>query len=86
MARTWQKVRPLAKLTVLENTVVGGLLRTKLGRASARDRLRAAPGGGLEKRAGSWRAGCHRRAEEAGAGAGDGHKARMILLDEVMAA
>ncbi|MCA1829058.1 MAG: ABC transporter ATP-binding protein [Myxococcales bacterium] len=29
MARTWQKVRPLAKLTVLDNAVVGALLRTK---------------------------------------------------------
>src|SRR5246127_5751973 len=28
MARTWQKVRPLAKLTVLENAVVGALCRT----------------------------------------------------------
>jgi branched-chain amino acid transport system ATP-binding protein len=28
MARTWQKVRPLAKLTVLDNVMVGALLRT----------------------------------------------------------
>jgi branched-chain amino acid transport system ATP-binding protein len=28
MVRTWQKVRPLAKLTVLDNVMVGALLRT----------------------------------------------------------
>jgi branched-chain amino acid transport system ATP-binding protein len=28
MARTWQKVRPLARLTVLDNVVVGALCRT----------------------------------------------------------
>jgi branched-chain amino acid transport system ATP-binding protein len=28
MARTWQKVRPLAKLTVLDNVMVGALCRT----------------------------------------------------------
>src|SRR5574341_360197 len=28
MARTWQKVRPLAKMTVLDNVMVGALLRT----------------------------------------------------------
>ncbi|MBK8725729.1 MAG: ABC transporter ATP-binding protein [Holophagaceae bacterium] len=28
MARTWQKVRPLAKMTVLDNVVVGALART----------------------------------------------------------
>jgi branched-chain amino acid transport system ATP-binding protein len=29
MVRTWQKVRPLAKLTVLDNVMVGALLRTR---------------------------------------------------------
>ncbi|HVP65741.1 MAG TPA: ABC transporter ATP-binding protein [Anaeromyxobacteraceae bacterium] len=29
MARTWQKVRPLAKLSVLDNVVVGALARTR---------------------------------------------------------
>jgi branched-chain amino acid transport system ATP-binding protein len=29
MVRTWQKVRPLAKLTVLDNVVVGALVRTR---------------------------------------------------------
>src|SRR5512143_3907162 len=28
MARTWQKVRPLAKMTVLDNVMVGALART----------------------------------------------------------
>src|SRR5512133_4394348 len=28
MARTWQKVRPLAKMSVLDNVMVGALLRT----------------------------------------------------------
>jgi branched-chain amino acid transport system ATP-binding protein len=28
MARTWQKVRPLAKMTVLDNVMVGALVRT----------------------------------------------------------
>ncbi|HEY5960507.1 MAG TPA: ABC transporter ATP-binding protein [Polyangiaceae bacterium] len=36
MARTWQKVRPLAKMTVLDNVMVGALLRTRsLGTAKA---------------------------------------------------
>ena len=35
MARTWQKVRPLAKMTVLDNVIVGALARTnKLSVAS----------------------------------------------------
>src|SRR5512138_2385440 len=34
MARTWQKVRPLAKLTVLDNVMVGALLRTSSLRAA----------------------------------------------------
>jgi branched-chain amino acid transport system ATP-binding protein len=29
MARTWQKVRPLAKMTVLDNVMVGALARTR---------------------------------------------------------
>jgi branched-chain amino acid transport system ATP-binding protein len=34
MARTWQKVRPLAKLSVLDNVMVGALLRTRSLRAA----------------------------------------------------
>jgi branched-chain amino acid transport system ATP-binding protein len=43
MARTWQKVRPLAKLTVLENVMVGALARThslKVAREAAKEQLR----------------------------------------------
>lgn len=42
MARTWQKVRPLAKMTVLDNVMVGALSRTnslRTARASARAQL-----------------------------------------------
>jgi branched-chain amino acid transport system ATP-binding protein len=42
MARTWQKVRPLAKLTVLENVMVGALARTnslKRAREAAMEQL-----------------------------------------------
>jgi branched-chain amino acid transport system ATP-binding protein len=43
MARTWQKVRPLAKMTVLDNVMVGGLARTnslKVARDIAMEQLR----------------------------------------------
>jgi branched-chain amino acid transport system ATP-binding protein len=42
MARTWQKVRPLAKMTVLDNVMVGALLRTgslKVARQAAHEQL-----------------------------------------------
>ena len=42
MVRTWQKVRPLAKLTVLDNVVVGALVPDQLGPRGPRDRPRAA--------------------------------------------
>lgn len=44
MARTWQKVRPLAKMTVLDNVMVGALCRTcslKKARDAAMDQLKA---------------------------------------------
>jgi len=58
MARTWQKVRPLAKLSVLDNVVVGALARTPSvhrAREIAREQLRVVhmehkaefPAGGL---------------------------------------
>jgi len=85
MARTWQKVRPLAKLTVLENTVVGGLLRTNSvaeAREIAFEQLRVV---GLEKRAGVLAGGLpigeRKKLELARVMA---TKPRMILLDEVM--
>lgn len=43
MARTWQKVRPLAKLTVLDNVMVGALCRTnslKVARDMAMEQIR----------------------------------------------
>jgi len=42
MARTWQKVRPLAKMTVLDNVMVGALCRTgslRVAREVAREQL-----------------------------------------------
>jgi branched-chain amino acid transport system ATP-binding protein len=44
MVRTWQKVRPLAKLSVLENVMVGALARTwsvKAARELAEEQLTA---------------------------------------------
>lgn len=43
MARTWQKVRPLAKLSVLDNVMVGALCRTgslKIARELASEQLK----------------------------------------------
>ena len=45
MARTWQKVRPLAKLTVLDNVMVGALVPHQLAQDGPRDRHGAAQGG-----------------------------------------
>jgi branched-chain amino acid transport system ATP-binding protein len=85
MARTWQKVRPLAKLTVLENTMVGALCRTSKvaeAREIALEQLRVV---GLEKRAdalaGGLPIGERKKLELARVLA---TKPRMILLDEVM--
>jgi len=85
MARTWQKVRPLAKLTVLENTVVGGLCRTRSvpeAREIALQQLRVV---GLEKRAdvlaGGLPIGERKKLELARVLA---TQPRMVLLDEVM--
>jgi branched-chain amino acid transport system ATP-binding protein len=85
MARTWQKVRPLAKLTVLENTVVGALCRTNSvsqARDIALQQLRVV---GLEKRgdvlAGGLPIGERKKLELARVLA---TQPRMILLDEVM--
>jgi branched-chain amino acid transport system ATP-binding protein len=85
MARTWQKVRPLAKLTVLENTMVGALCRTSSvaqAKEIALEQLRVV---GLEKRpdalAGGLPIGERKKLELARVLA---TKPRMILLDEVM--
>ena len=85
MARTWQKVRPLAKLTVLENAVVGALCRTNsVAKAQeiALEQLRVV---GMEKRApalaGGLPIGERKKLELARVLA---TRPRMILLDEVM--
>ncbi|TMB05407.1 MAG: ATP-binding cassette domain-containing protein, partial [Deltaproteobacteria bacterium] len=85
MARTWQKVRPLAKLTVLDNTVVGALCHTNSvpeAKEIALEQLRVV---GLEKRAGVLAGGLpigeRKKLELARVMA---TKPRMILLDEVM--
>jgi branched-chain amino acid transport system ATP-binding protein len=85
MARTWQKVRPLAKLTVLDNAVVGALCRTnsvKEAREIALEQLRVV---GMEKRApvlaGGLPIGERKKLELARVMA---TRPEMILLDEVM--
>jgi len=85
MARTWQKVRPLAKLTVLENTVVGALCRTNSVAEAQRIALEQLRVVGLEGRApvlaGGLPIGERKKLELARVLA---TRPRMILLDEVM--
>jgi branched-chain amino acid transport system ATP-binding protein len=85
MARTWQKVRPLAKLTVLDNAVVGALLRTgsvKEAKQIAHEQLKIV---GLDKLsdqpAMGLSIGQRKKLEFARVLA---TKPRLILLDEVM--
>ena len=85
MARTWQKVRPLAKLSVLDNAMVGALLRTgsvREARAIAHEQLRVV---GLDAKAsalaGALPIGERKKLEVARVLA---TRPRMILLDEVM--
>jgi len=85
MARTWQKVRPLAKLTVLDNAMVGALLRTgsvKEARELAHRQLQVV---GLDAKAsvlaGTLPIGERKKLEVARVLA---TRPRMILLDEVM--
>jgi branched-chain amino acid transport system ATP-binding protein len=85
MARTWQKVRPLAKMKVVDNVMVGALCRTnslKVARELAMEQLKVV---GLEKKAdffaGGLPIGERKKLEVARVLA---TKPELLLLDEVM--
>src|SRR5208337_520588 len=85
MARTWQKVRPLAKMSVVDNIMVGALCRTnslKHAREMAMEQIRVVH---LENRAGvragSLPIGERKKLEVARVLA---TQPRLLLLDEIM--
>ncbi len=85
MARTWQKVRPLAKMSVVDNVMVGALCRTNSlteARTAALEQLRVVH---LDNRAdvlaGSLPIGERKKLEVARVLA---TRPKMLLLDEVM--
>ncbi len=85
MVRTWQKVRPLAKMTVLDNVMVGALVRTsslRIARQVATEQLEIV---GMHRRpdflAGGLPIGERKKLEIARVLA---TKPELVLLDEVM--
>ncbi len=85
MARTWQKVRPLAKMTVLDNVMVGALARTSSLRTAADMALQQLRYVRLEHKARSLAGGLpigeRKKLEVARVMATD---PKLLLLDEVM--
>lgn len=85
MARTWQKVRPLAKMSVLDNVIVGALCRTnslKVARGIAMEQIRIVKLGHRAKfPAGGLPIGERKKLEVARVLA---TQPKLLLLDEVM--